>query len=248
MSMTDIRYPHPPIVEAVVEFKFSASTDEKKYAKVLTNLKKAYDVHKEETHYTYAVDMKAPYKEPKKTTQTVDKLFSNNMTQNIIMRSNSLAISQLAPYACWDEFRARIFRDFEVWHRAVGYQQLERIGMRYINRIDLPLEDDKIQLEQYAVLNINVQPCLKSLDKYSINIQSQLKDIGATVIVNSAMVESPLANHLSLVLDFDIFRMVDSSMKVEDIFTYLDQARTKKNELFESSITEKAREIFRRER
>jgi uncharacterized protein (TIGR04255 family) len=50
---------------------------------------------------------------------------------------------------------------------------------------------------------------------------------------------------VSVVLDIDVFRAIDVPSSEDEIWSLMEHLRTIKNQLFEASITDKARELFR---
>ena len=166
------------------------------------------------------------------------------MTQQLIISDTSFLVSQLAPYVGWDKFKERIIRDWDTWRHAVKFQPIQRVGMRYINRIDLPRKGQVVYYEEYLTVYPALPPLLDPCSYHSINVKVLLGDIQSVLTLKSAVVESPLPDHLAIVLDLDIGRMYETPPDDESLYSFIDQARIKKNEIFESCITDKARELF----
>jgi len=71
-------------------------------------------------------------------------------------------------------------------------------------------------------------------------------EVEGQVIVNASTIPSPLIDHASLLLDIDLFREQALPQKDEDIWELFGLLRRQKNVLFESFITDRARELFDR--
>ncbi|MHB9102848.1 MAG: TIGR04255 family protein [Sulfuricella sp.] len=89
------------------------------------------------------------------------RLSTEDMTQLLMLWPSSFNLSQLAPYPGWDNFFDRFVRDWSIWKRTIGFQKISRIGVRYINRIDIPVTGTITKYEEF----LNIYPKLpESLD------------------------------------------------------------------------------------
>jgi uncharacterized protein (TIGR04255 family) len=153
--------------------------------------------------------------------------------------------SQLAPYPGWDVFFERFCRDWAAWKRTLGYRKITRIGVRYINRIDIPATAPIIEHEEYLNIYPHMPTELQSLMAYSVVAQLPLPDIGCILTLNSSSAPSQLLGHAAFIVDQDIGKDDDPPQSDEEIYALLNQIRVKKNEVFEACITPRARELFK---
>ena len=243
--MPDFTYPRAPITEAVIEFRLVAPPAKAKRKKAVGRLKKFYENYESGTQNHVEVKLKSDGTPEAEVTQTaIDKLLSTDVSEQMLIFEKSLIVSQLAPYQGWQGFRSRIVRDWELWRSSVGFCQVERLGMRYINRIDMPLEDPVTYYEDYVNIYPAVPEVLNPCISHSVSVRVVSKDIGGEVNVRSAVVESPVPNHMAIVLDLDVSRMISEPASDGELLDFLDKARAKKNEVFEACISDKARELF----
>jgi uncharacterized protein (TIGR04255 family) len=161
----------------------------------------------------------------------------------LLLNKNSVATSQLAPYPGWETFSQRVMRDLELFFDAFGNRELTRIGMRYINRIDVLLE--RADVSDY----LNVWPLIPEIGttighSYALQSTRELVGKNMAVTLQSATVDSPVPKAISFALDIDLFRTVDVPRRPEMIMHVLTSMRDAKNMIFEASITDKARELF----
>jgi uncharacterized protein (TIGR04255 family) len=85
------------------------------------------------------------------------RMASDDETQVAVIGATSLGISRMAPYAGWPELFERFVADWADLKRVVGYRKVERVGVRYINRIDLLMDDrGRVEHEDYLNLHINL--------------------------------------------------------------------------------------------
>ena len=124
--------------------------------------------------------------------------------------------------------------------------ELSRIGVRYINRIDVPSDAaDRVRLEDY----LTIYPQMPNGPPMLGYIMQVLRDVGednCRLIINSGSVVSPLIGFVSFLLDLDVFRENDLPRRDEELWKFIDRMREHKNQIFESCITQQARTIFDR--
>lgn len=243
--MADFQYKRAPITEAVVEIKSATPIDKRKRNKAVKKLNKFYSHHDPVTQQNFEVNIKPGGTPRIQTTDSVlDKFSSEEMTQQLHISDTSFVVSRLAPYTGWEKFKLRIMRDWDTWRSAVGFYPIKRVGMRYINRIDLPITGPIVRYEDYLRVYPSVPPLLDPCVYHSVNVRVMLRDIDSILNLKSAQVESPLPGNLAIVLDLDILRNFKSSPSNEELYSFISRARIKKNEIFEACITDKARNLF----
>lgn len=246
--MTDFQYKRAPITEAVVEIRYAspvAEVREKKAFKYFNNL---YSDFKSIPHRNIELEIRPEGDPITHTTEVVSNQFSSDdMTQRLHVTPNSFLVSQLAPYEGWEKFNKRIIRDWEIWRKYAGFQDIKRVGMRYINRIDMPITGPIPKYEDYITVYPTLPKILDSCSYHAVNVRVNLDDIRSVLNLKSALVESPLPEYVAIVVDLDISRVFDEPVSDNDLYSYINEARSKKNTIFEACITDKARELFEHE-
>ena len=126
-KMPNFTYPRAPITEAVIEFRFVAPTAKAKRTKAVGRLKKFYENYEAGAQNRVEVKVKSDGTPQAEVTQTaIDKLFSTDVSEQLLIFEKSLIVSQLAPYQGWQGFRSRLVRDWELWRSIVGFCHVER--------------------------------------------------------------------------------------------------------------------------
>lgn len=135
----------------------------------------------------------------------------------------------------------------KIWKSAAKTDEIIRIGVRYINRIDIPIDKQgKIKNEDY----LNIYPHLpESIDKPMFNYLNQVtlptpNEYWDTIITSTNM-PSPRINCISLLLDIDVFRTKEIPIKEDGLLATLSEVRGIKNDLFEQCITSKTIKVFK---
>lgn len=243
-----IGYSHPPIVEAVVEFVTSAKVGyedllemSKKFGKHYTNVasQKGYEIVIEATGAAPSV----------RKEQGVEsfRLTSEDQADIAIISETSMVSARLAPYCGWVHFMELIQKNWRIWARGKSGRSLTRIGVRFINRIDIPITAaQSITLRDFILLAPEV-PAISNSPLTSFLIQANKPtahpDWDANLI-STLVTPAPLLDHLSLLLDIDIYRTRNLPSKDSELWTILEEARVLKNSIFEQSVTDKSRELF----
>jgi len=241
-------YKQPPITEAVIELRFATPIDADDIAKVSTDLKSLYPIQQPITDVRVQLNLpSAP--QAATTAHTIEtpgnRLSTGVQEQIVLVWPQTFAFSQLAPYPGWHAFFERFCRDWDVWKRTLGYRSITRIGVRYINRIDVPATAPIVEHEEYLNVYPKVPALFPTLMAYNLVAKIPLPDIGCVLTLNSSSVPSPLLEHAAYIVDLDIAKEGDLPQNDDAIYALLNQIRDKKNEVFEACIKPRARELFK---
>lgn len=173
------------------------------------------------------------------------RLASEDETQVAVIGATSLAVSRLAPYAGWAELFARFDADWADLRRVVGYKKIGRVGVRYVNRIDLPADDSgRVEHEKYLNLHINLPKDFPDLTNYLMAMDFNLADVACSCHVKTGPIPPAIIGSVSFLLDIDVFRTDNLPQNDIGITELLETIRAKKNNLFETFVTDKSRELF----
>lgn len=245
--MTKITYKKPPITQAVIDIEFARSHDSDLVNKFRKKVKDQYDSN--DIREDIVVDINTedtgennPIAET--TKHSVFRYTSDDMTEQLLVQESNLVVAQLAPYTGWDDFYNRFSRDWKIWKKVAGHKEVKKIGIRYINRIDVPIEGDLVTFPEYVNLYPNAPHSFGPNSSFTLNVRYKLDDIDAFLTINSSVVKSPLLNHMSLMLDQDIVKTNEVPQSDDNIFAYIKTVHDVKNNIFEACITNKARKLF----
>ncbi len=243
--MREMAYKRPPITEAVIELRFAQQFEQRDVEKAARRLRDEYAY--EDPENAVKVQFNADTRQTQVETSWLGvKLSSADRADIAIFRTGSLVISRLAPYTGWEAFQPRAARAWEEWRKAAGRTELQRIGVRYVNRIDVDTKDKPlIRVEDY----INVWPRSpeelgEPMSGYAMQILRPLGADDCSLVMTSAIVPSPLVEFTSFVLDLDVYRDINIPKRDDELLALLDKMRHHKNRVFESCITDRARAIF----
>lgn len=242
------QYKRAPITEAVIEIRFEKPLPKQTVDKLNERLKDDYV----SSDPLSTIGVQFDLQQKQATVDASDsgyKLTSKDQADILLITPASMACSRLAPYNGWEAFRARAEDSWKKWKRLSGYQKIQGLGVRYINRIDIPhAGEEKIRVEDF----LNVYPeypepeLFPALNKYTMQIVGFIGLENFNLVINSGIMSSPLVEHLSVMLDLDVRLIRDVPQKDDKIWAMFDLMREHKNHVFETCITDDARKLFQK--
>lgn len=253
-KMTDeapsLEYKYPPITEAIIGIDFDNSIDEETLSSLSKKYLKYYSGYQPHRNINVKFELEIGADGNNPANANVDqenghRLTSSDMTEVLLLLPQTIVLSQLAPYPGWNTFFDRFTRDWNILNRHLGFRSIKRIGVRYINRIDIPVDGPLIAHENFLNVYANFTDRFGPMSAYAVQIQVFMEDIKCRLAINSGSVQSPVLDCSSFLVDQDISREIDVPQKSEDIFELIEKIRVRKNEVFESCVSDHARALFR---
>jgi uncharacterized protein (TIGR04255 family) len=233
-------YTAPPIIEVSLQIAFSDPQDEHAMRKVSQTLKRGYRNTVASTNSNATIDFENRSAVFDDTSQF--RLSSSDETDVLTITPDALTWSRSAPYEGWDQIYKRMERDFLGAIAAGGYRKASRLGVRYINRLDIPHTGDLILYEEYLNLNISIPPEWTAIQNYAWRIERGFDPLYA--IIQSTIVKPEIPGTGAFLLDIDVIAQKDLPARPDDVLSRFESMRNLKNTIFELSISDKARGQF----
>src|SRR5215471_11464226 len=224
-------YTRPPIVEAVIELRFATEVEQETLAKLQKQL---YDYYPAPPQNEFQIEVQVGEStDTARTKQTLSgiKLTSDDGADVVIIGPFRLTNARLPPYEGWDRFVETARRNWEIWKRAVGRRRpLGRIGVRFINRIDIPNPTDgPIMLEEYLTVSPRFPTgTLPPMNNFAVNMQFPLAAGDLKLILNVGSIPSPLVKMTSFLLDLDVSIEQNLPSTDEAIWARINEIRAQK--------------------
>jgi uncharacterized protein (TIGR04255 family) len=161
-------------------------------------------------------------------------------------RRDGFTFNKLKPYSNWETFNSEAR---ELWGRYVSLVHpisVQRIALRYLNRISLPLPVR--DLRDYCLLFPDLPPALpQGMSEFFLRVTLPAADAPCAANVTLTFEPpAPCATALNLILDNEASYVFGSlSVDTEAIWSKLTQLRDLKNKVFDASLTEETRKLFR---
>ena len=239
-------YPAPPIIDAIIEFRLKNLFSPREQALIVKSLKSGYEKDDEAGEVEVQVSIEQGKIESKTGAEKRVHILSNfDQTDFCRVEVSKLHWSRLPPYEGWLEFQSRVVRDLDKLPKKVGLPTLERIGVRYRNRIDVPAGDNDIcRYEDYLLVNIGLPPMLDPHDGYQWKIEKIFRDQGIGATIQSGVMPSELPKTVAVLLDIDVYVIADLPNRRDDLMEKLEEMHVLKNKIFEACVTDRARDSF----
>lgn len=237
-------YAKPPIVEAVIEIQFDGDfpeDDREKIAKIFSVSHPIRGVLQ-----NIYIDSSSSNGIPKPPTLEMAGIRLSSLQQSEVLnlvskpslarptvgqgggvpQSSSISAAQLAPYCDWESLEAQFKSVWRASRKQLRRRHLSRVGVRFINRIDIPgtISDFKKWisclpnipsikpaswnlLDSLHQLDNPVSPTLGSFASHAILMLGTVSPINWAVQANLAanIVQSPIIGHTGINLDLDIY-------------------------------------------
>ena len=154
-----------------------------------------------------------------------------------------LSVHCFAPYPGWELFRPRISQAFDLMCAAIGTYDLERIGLRYINRIAVPETD--LELQRYFRFYPYIDEGLPQkvgtflvgavfpVDSDAATCKIQLSDLGE---------EKQSASLFMLDIDYALAR--PKGVPQSDAMEWIESAHASIEAVFEGCLQDDLRALF----
>jgi uncharacterized protein (TIGR04255 family) len=239
-------YPKAPIIESVIHLAVEGKATGEQLQKLMKRFAKDYPQQETVSSVSVAINTTGG---AMTVQQQIDgyRLKSADQADILMLFPNGVAAARLAPYPGWESLRDRAHVAWAEWRKSTGYGVLNRIGVRYINRIDIAIEGvGSLDIETYLNFGARVPEFSKfPMGGFLLQITKPTElEHWSTSITATIASPPPLVNHLSLILDIDVFRTEQIPGRDADLWDCIDAARPLKNAIFQSCITDEARKLF----
>jgi uncharacterized protein (TIGR04255 family) len=242
--MTAQKYNSPPIVEAVIGVNFSRLLSNREVERLRARYSKRLPAMQNNNEISVSVG-------PSGVATTSPKLVSHTLRSAdgldfVIIGFSNWSSGRAAPYKGWDAMFDAAVERWTMLRKIASNQPANRIGTRFINRIDVP--NEMLAGRQISeMLNVSFSHPHLDLSKpreLSFVLLFQHASSGASIRVACQSIPPALLNHSSILLDIDAFFATAEEYGDDEIWKSLDALHHAKNEVFEGVITDELRSIF----
>ncbi len=168
-------------------------------------------------------------------------------TAMIQVGTNLLAVNHLRPYPGWQAFTPLIEQGYRAYLEVAQPKSIHRIGLRYINRIELP--GPRVEMEEH----FEFYPFLGSrlpqdYGDFIIGIQTAFNGLRDGLRLQLAGAQHETPDRVPFVLDIDYFLAEPEAVNLDQAVEWVNDAHGRVEEIFEGCISDKLRELFQREK
>lgn len=238
-------YPNPPIVEALIQLHFEAEISRDEMVGILGDaLMSDYPGDRKQRNDIQIKLRGNPQSGAAEgtveTRNSIMFLTSKTGAHLLGCGDSLLSINVLTPYPGWDSFVGRAQKALDHIPSSIQEMGFKEISVRYIDRIELPL--GKIDLSQYFTILPNLPSAFPPhID--GLQYASQGFDPTENTFV-TVMFALRGGERLSAILDVDTRHVHPVAISNGDWLKVLENLHERQRDVFESSITQKTRELF----
>jgi len=248
------RYKKPPIIEAVCQIKFddTFSWDHTIPGMLYERLSKSYPKKSRRSIQEARINQEG--NEIKQDIYIIDgSLFmSDDNRDTVFIAPGVLAVSRLAPYHSWQQFKPKIANTISELTEIISETpRVQNIILQYINHIKIPQEN--VELDEYFAFRPYVGPDLPQ--KLLSFFLGCLFDASDNCQLRVELAPPPPGQAEDQTLKHVVLRLVLSCQSLnpvlfskEDILGWIDTAHCRVVETFEGCITDSLRAIFEEEK
>ena len=243
-SSTKRRYRRPPILEAICEIHFAPERQlsREEIEKFMPVWKDEYPTQSvvEEKQVQFHMDM-----EGMRTTQgnRGHKLICRSADQLRLaqLASSFLAVNQLRPYQGWEEgFRDLILARWKNLQQICPVERVSRIGLRYINRIEIP--QHPLEWEDWFNFPLPLPEKLHHpAGQFHLLFQQPISGEMRSSI-NIASAQPAPSGCTWVMLDLDV--VLEAPIPAVDLPRELEKVHGPHSLAFEEYVNDKLRELF----
>jgi uncharacterized protein (TIGR04255 family) len=245
------KYQNPPVVEALCEVSFDPGQpwDGTLPGLVYNEIKQKFPKKRQQMVVQFGIQIRGqdptsvppPPAPPSQETFSRLQFLSEDEKTLIQIAPDVLTVNRLKPYSSWNELKPVIFYALDNYCKAANPKAIRKIGLRYINRIVIPLPEVKIQ--DYLLASPNIPDALPQ----RINVWLQRSEIpfdaaGVLVIQTGSVRESGQSGVVFL-LDLD-FVTAGEPFSIGTAEDKLEVAHQNVGLAFEECVTDMARKLF----
>lgn len=162
---------------------------------------------------------------------------------------NMLVVNQLRPYPNWPRFRGSIIDVLDEYIGVGHPKAIQTVGLRYINRIELP--DRDLALEEWFAAYPRIPDVLPRI-LTSFFTRTEIVPLGCDArmtltmgtVGDQAEVKTPQAKSNAAILDLDFTTVREEQVSRTDVEKWLDNAHDQIEQYFEACLTDRTRALF----
>ena len=250
--MTD--YPiwkNPPILEALLDIRVTlpASVEASALQAFSDGLKERFPVEQPLNTVQFGFEGQ-PGQPPIFQAPTSDthgyRFQSEDGYKVVQVHRGGFTFSRVGNYETWADFSQEAHG---LWQRYLALAEPEavtRLGLRYINRIRIPMNGGAIDFKDYLLTTPEIAPDVpQELAGFFMHLVIPSADRASFANLIQMMEPTvPGTDTLSLIFDIDVFKMEMFEPRSETLWQAFGTLRDFKNQIFYGSITDKTRGLF----
>ncbi len=244
------KYKKSPIIEAICEFQFEENSewDFTVPGLVYDRIQKEFPTRRQAARVTMGIQSNVGNITPQFGAVHLMQFLRRDEKALMQIGPHILSINLLHPYSSWTEFLPLIQTGFNEYCDVAKPKDVQRIGLRYINRIEVP--DQDARLEDCLEFRPFIGPMLpQKLDSFVLGGQiayENSRDILSLQLASLPGLELSTANP-AVILSLDYFLAKPKGVPLDEALKWIEKAHKNIEDVFEGCITDRLRASFKEE-
>jgi uncharacterized protein (TIGR04255 family) len=161
----------------------------------------------------------------------------------VTFHPEKFSVHVLKPYPGWESFRESIEEALSAHSDVFGRVSVNRIGIRYINRIGA--HSESMRLGTYLTKPPQTSDSLDvAMTNFLVRVQSRFVEMPNTFLTHTLASQPEDPRRAEFLLDIDVYREYEPNLAVDEVLSEADVLRNLERDAFEEFITDQAREAF----
>ncbi len=239
------KYERAPLQEAIFEVRFiNDSFDSAIPGQIYEKVRKEFPQKKDIKQFFFAVGLQEhQFKRSSDIRAPCMQAWNTQQSQCVQVGPGIIAANDLS-YNGWETFLPAIRRIVDSYVEVVSPQEVERVGMRFINRILIP--EDKVSISNFFQIGISVPPIINNSHSFDITLNSRINgkfDVLTKVRFTSDSLKKGESG-VAFVLDLDASVSSLISADSTEIIEVARSAHNRIGAIFEGLLLPPTREIL----
>jgi uncharacterized protein (TIGR04255 family) len=240
-------YTNPPLIEALCEFYFAPSQPWDLTIPGLFYREVASEFPKKRQVRPFQVDFEVEGQEQaiQNTGSITDRMQFLREDERALIQVglDLLVVNHLKPYSNWQAFKRMIARALEVYRQVANPQAINRIGLRYINRLDIP--ENKTEIEDYLLAVPTVPSAVPQVfASWKQRVEIPFIEANGLLVIQSSSVFQEGQETVAFLLDLDFITIQARLVTLDSAMEWVDRAHDEIEKVFEACVTPKAKQLF----
>lgn len=238
-------YVRAPIVEVILQFDFGEPSDSQEDLRAVTaDLANLYPTREEIREFAAQFQFGPEGMQATTTPNPPTGYQIKDSTGHRIVRlfEKAISVHEVQPYTGWSTFIAVAREVFAIYQRRVPRATVRRIGLRYINRIDLP--HDAGDIREWLCSAPDIPAGLPQfVSSYSSEMAMPQPDMtGVVAVMRQALLDTPSPEVGPIILDIEMVCQVAVALPM--LWNVVETMHERENSIFERTITDRVRGII----
>ena len=166
---------------------------------------------------------------------------SNDKKRILVIGKDKFTYEMHGKYPGWNDFISEPKRFWVLFKEELGNIELTGLSLRYVNRIDLPL--DFHDISKYFTTYIQSSTGDHTLNTFQLRYTSVEPDENLTMHVGHVL-EAPIEGQYPYIFDIDVIYQSQIENTPEKIWSIFEFLRKKKNATFNDGLSDKTKELI----